>query len=92
MAVSVSEAEVCFREETMPAHDPSHGTPHPMVRRRLDFRLPQGEAHWEQTDYGHPGRLSSWEPRGVDVALQARTAQLRTAAEALGVLLGGAIG
>ena len=63
-----------------------------MVRRRLDFRLSRGDAHWDQTDYGHPGHLNPWEPRGIDVALQARTAQLRTAAEALGALLGEATG
>ena len=40
-----------------------------MLRRRLDFRLPQCEAHWEQTDYGNTGRLNPWEPRGIDVAL-----------------------
>ncbi len=92
MAESVTDAEVRYREETLPAHDPSHGTPHPMVRRRLDFQLPKGEAHWEQTDYGHPGRLNPWEPRGIDVALQAWTAQLRTAAEVFGAPLSGATG
>ena len=45
MPESVKEAGVRFREEILPAHDPSHGTPHPVVRRRLDFDLPQGEAH-----------------------------------------------
>ena len=87
MPESVKEAKVRFREEILPAHDPSHGTPHSVVRRRLDFVLPEGEAHWEQTDYGHPGRINPWEPRGIDAALQPKTAKLRAVAEAFEALL-----
>ncbi len=92
MAEPTKEALIRVREETLPAHDPAHGTPHPVVRRTLDVELPQGVAHWEQTDYGHPGRFNPWEPRGIDVALQPRTAELRTAVEAVGGLLDGATG
>ncbi len=87
MPEPASEALIRVREETLPAHDPSHGTPHPVVRRTLDFELPKGVARWEQSDYGHPGRFNPWEPRAIDVALQPRTAQLRTAAEAVAALL-----
>ena len=81
------EALVRVREETLPAYDPSHGTPHPMVRRLLDFALPQGTAQWEQTDYGHPGRFNPWEPRHIDAKLQPNTAQLRTVADGIAALL-----
>ncbi len=64
-------------EEHLPRYDPAHGTPDPMVRRTATLRLPQGEAHFEQTDYGHPGRFNPWEPRGIDAKLQARTEELR---------------
>lgn len=76
-----------LRQEQLPPHDPSHGTPHAMVRRVLDFELPQGKAQLEQTDYGHPGRFNPWDPRHIDVRLQPKTAQLRALAEALGSLL-----
>lgn len=83
------EARIHLRQETLPPHDPAHGTQHPMVRRTLTFELPEGRAQWEQTDYGHPGRLNPWDPRGIDPKLQPRTAQLRAAAEAIGALLDG---
>ncbi len=81
------EATIRVREQTLPPHDPAHGTPHAMLRRQLEFELPQGKAQWEQTDYGHPGRLNPWEPRHIDARLQPKTAQLRAAAEAIGALL-----
>ena len=80
---------VRFREELLPAHHSSHGTPHPMVRRLLEFELPQGTAQWEQTDYGHPGRFNPWEHRRIDAKLQARTAELQAVADALTTLVGG---
>ena len=88
MPESAIDAVIRYREETLPAHDASHGTPHPMVRRVLDFELPQGTAQWEQTDYGHPGRFNPWEPRHIDAKLQPRAAQLRGAADAIAALLG----
>jgi hypothetical protein len=76
-----------LREEVLPPHDPSHGTNDPMLRRTLELDLPAGHATWEQTDYGHPGRLNPWEPRAIDAKLQPRTNDLRAAAEALAALL-----
>ena len=90
MADSTSEFTIRVREATLPPHDASHGTPHAMVRRTMRFELPQGGADWEQTDYGHPGRFNPWEPRSIDAALQARTAELGKVAEAVGALLGDA--
>ena len=82
-----SEAVIRFQEETLPPHDPSHGTMHAMRRRVLEFELPLGKAMLEQTDYGHPGRLNPWEPRNIDARLQPKTAQLLAAAEAIGRLV-----
>jgi hypothetical protein len=84
----MTEALIRYREETLPPGDRSHGTPQTMVRRLLEFELPQGTARLEQTDYGHPGRFNPWDPRGIDSRLQAKTAQLLAAAEAIGSLVG----
>lgn len=78
-----------LREEILPPHHPSHGTPHPVVRRTLTFQLPEGRAEWEQTDYGHPGRFNPWDPRGIDAKLQPKAATLRAAAETISALLNG---
>ena len=78
-----------YSEESKPPYDESHGTPHAMVRRVLEFELPQGKAQLEQTDYGHPGRFNPWEPRQIDAKLQPRTAALIAAAEAIAALLDG---
>jgi len=88
MAEPAKQATLRYREETLPPYDPGHGTPHAMVRRVLEFELPQGKARWEQTDYGHPGRFNPWDPRGIDTKLQAKTGQLRAVAEAIGELFG----
>jgi hypothetical protein len=64
-------------EQRFPPYDPAHGTPDEMLRRVLSLTLPAGHATFEQTDYGHPGRLNPWEPRGVDSALQPRTDDLK---------------
>jgi hypothetical protein len=80
-------AQIRFREERFPPHDPLHGTAHEMVRRVLEFDLPDGTARWEQTDYGHPGRFNEWEPRGIDARLQPKAAALKAAAAAIGALL-----
>ena len=81
-------AVVHYSEESKPPYDESHGTPHAMVRRVLEFELPQGKAQLEQTDYGHPGRFNPWEPRHIDAKLQPRAAKLVAAAEAIAALLG----
>ena len=80
-------ASIRFREEYYPPYDAAHGTPHAMVRRLLEFELPEGQSQWEQTDYGHPDRFNPWDPRGIDTRLQAKTAQLKSAAEAFEALL-----
>jgi len=80
--------EITVTEERFPRYDPSHGTPDPLVRRLATLRLPKGSARFEQTDYGHPGRLNTWEPRGIDAALQPRVDELRGVCIALAPLLG----
>lgn len=80
--------EISVTQQHYPPYDAAHGTPDPMVRRLLTLTLPAGAARFEQTDYGHPGRLNAWEPRGVDPALQARTNELRAACDAITPLLG----
>lgn len=84
----MADALIRFHEETLPPHDPSHGTPNAMVRRTLEFELLSGRARLEQTDYGHPGRFNPWDPRGVDAKLQPKTARLKAVAEAIEALLG----
>ena len=88
MPNATREAVIRFREETLPASDPSHGTPNAVVRRSLEFELPQGTARWEQTDYGHPGRFNPWDPRGIDAGLQPKTAHLQALADQIVTLLG----
>ncbi len=80
--------DLSVTEEHFPRYDPAHGTPDPMVRRLLTLRIRNGTARFEQTDYGHPGRLNAWEPRGIDAALQPRTSELKALCEALTPLLG----
>jgi hypothetical protein len=73
-------------QRVYPAYDPLHATPDPMLWRRVIIETAQGEAEFEQTDYGHPGRLNVWMSRGVAPALLPRLAQLQAlvaAAEAL---------
>jgi hypothetical protein len=83
----MSETVIRVREEKLPPHDPSHATPHWMIRRRLEFEFPHGKARLEQTDYGHPGRFNPWDTRGIDPKLQPKEAQLRAAAVAIEALL-----
>ena len=87
MAESTTVALIRLREERAPARDPSHGTPDAMVRRVLEFELPQGTTEFEQTDYGHPGRFNPWEPRRIDAKLQPRTVELQALAEAITALV-----
>jgi hypothetical protein len=74
-------------QKTFPPYDAFHGTPSPMLWRKVSFETAQGAAAFEQSDYGHPGRLNPWEPRGVAPALVAKLPLLRAAAEALAALL-----
>ena len=74
-------------EERFPPHDDTHGTPDPMVRRTVAIGLEKGMANFEQTDYGHPGRFNSWEPRGIDATVQPRTPALIALCDAITPLL-----
>ena len=67
-------------------YDVLHGTPNTMFLRRVIIETPQGRATLEQSDYGHPGRMNPWQPRGVDQRLLPRLGQLTAVAEALGEL------
>jgi hypothetical protein len=80
--------ELSVTEQRYPGYDPAHGTPHPMIRRLIIIRAPKGEARFEQTDYGHPGRFNNWEPRGIAPSLQARTYELEAICQRIGTLLG----
>lgn len=77
---------VMCEQRVYPPYDALHGTPHAMLLRRVTIDTPQGKAMLEQTDYGHPGRLNPWEPRGVAPALVARLPQLMAVAEAAAAL------
>ena len=72
-----------FEQRVYPPYDALHGTPHAMLWRRVTITTPRGTAAFEQSDYGHPGRLNPWEPRGVAAGLAPRLAELRRVAEAL---------
>ena len=74
-------------QRVFPPYDAFHGTPHAMLWRRVTIDTPSGTAAWEQTDYGHPGRLNPWEPRGIAPALVGKLAKLQAIAEAIGALL-----
>jgi len=73
-------------QRVFPPYDDFHGTPGPMLWRRVTIETPQGSASFEQTD-GHPGRLNAWEPRGIAGPLLPKLARLRAVAEAVGGLL-----
>jgi len=88
MASDISIAlHVSVSEQTLPPHDPSHGTQHAMVRRVITVRMGDASASFEQTDYGHPGRFNEWSPRGIDARLQPRAPQLAALREAVSPLL-----
>ena len=76
-------------ERSFPPYDDFHGTPSAMLWRRVTIETARGSATFEQTDYGHPGRLNAWEPRGVAPSLVGRLAALRAVAESLGAALEG---
>jgi hypothetical protein len=79
---------VTCEQRMYPPYDALHGTPHAMLMRRVSITTPQGKAAFEQTDYGHPGRLNPWEPRGVAMSLTPKLAQLSAVAEAVAALQG----
>jgi hypothetical protein len=74
-------------ERTFPPYDAFHGTPSPMFWRRITLSTSQGDATFEQSDYGHPGRLNPWEPRGIATPLLPKVARLHDAVDAIAALL-----
>ena len=74
-------------QRTYAPYDALHGTPDAMLWRKVTIETPKGRAAFEQTDYGHPGRLNPWEPRGVAPGLTGTLAELRVLAEAMAVLV-----
>jgi hypothetical protein len=74
-------------QRLFPPYDGFHGTPNPMLWRKVTIETPLGIAAFEQTDYGHPGRLNPWDPRGIATPLVPKLAQLRALAEACGALI-----
>jgi hypothetical protein len=80
-------ARVSVEERRFPAHDPFHGTPDSMLWRRVTIETDRGTAAFEQTDYGHPGRLNPWEPRGIAPGLLPQLSRLQAIAEAIGAFL-----
>jgi hypothetical protein len=73
-------------QRVYPPYDALHGTPNAMLWRKVTIETPRGTAAFEQTDYGHPGKLNPWEPRGVASGLTARLVQLQAVAEALAAI------
>ena len=90
MSETTSETTVVIsarcEQRSFPPYDDFHGTPNAMLWRRVSIETARGSAAFEQTDYGHPGRLNPWEPRGVASWLVPKLAQLRAVAEALAAL------
>ena len=82
-----TRVELTLTEQRFGPHDPTHGTPDPMVRRLLVLQLSSGTARFEQTDYGHPGRFNPWEPRGIDPRLQQRFADLVALCDAVSTFI-----
>ena len=74
-------------ERSYGPYDAFHGTPSAMLWRRVTIETALGKAAFEQTDYGHPGRLNPWQPRGIDAALLPRLAELVRLVESVGGVL-----
>jgi hypothetical protein len=74
-------------QRVYPPYDALHGTPSAMLWRKVTISTPRGSAAFEQTDYGHPGRLNPWEPRGVAPGLTGKLAPLRAVAEAMAAVV-----
>ena len=85
-STDTSTITASMEQRVYPPYDALHGTPHAMLWRKVTITTPRGTAAFEQTDYGHPGKLNPWEPRGVASPLAPRLAELRAVAEALGTL------
>ena len=83
----VAVLSVRCEEKTYPPYDHLHGTPDPMFQRRVTIETSRGKAVFEQSDYGHPGKLNPWDPRGIDSPLLPKLAQLRGICDAVTNLL-----
>ena len=83
----VTVLSVRCEQHVFPPYDAFHGTPDPMLWRKVTIETPRGSATFEQTDYGHPGRVNPWEARGIASSLLPKAPQLRAVAEAVGGLL-----
>jgi hypothetical protein len=83
-----SVINVTCEQKVYPPYDAFHGTPNAMLWRSVTIETPRGRARFEQTDYGHPGRLNGWEARGVSSALTSRLTELTAIAEAVAALQG----
>ena len=79
--------QVACEQRTYPPYDAFHGTPSPMLWRRVTISTPRGDAAFEQTDYGHPGRLNPWEPRGIATPLLPQLARLYDTVDAVAALM-----
>jgi len=85
-STETSTTTASMEQRIYPPYADFHGTPHAMLWRKVTITTPRGTAAFEQTDYGHPGRLNPWEPRGVSSSLTGRLRDLQSVAEALGAL------
>ena len=92
MATQITESVTVLalkcEQRVFPPYDDFHSTPNAMLWRRATIETPQGQAVFEQTDYGHPGRLNDWDPRGIAPALAPKLSLLKAALAGLGPLLG----
>ena len=84
----VSTLSIRYTTRSFPPYDAFHGTPDPMLWRRVTIETAKGTAAFEQTDYGHPGKLNPWDPRGVPNALAPKVDKLRALAEAVAAVVG----
>jgi len=82
----ITQTTARLEEATFPPYHPFHGTNQTMRWRRVTFEMRGATAVFEQTDYGHPGRLNPWTPRGVHVSLAPRVPQLEAAATAIAAI------
>ena len=84
---AVTIASVRVEQRSYAPYDSFHGTNSPMLWRQVTITTPMGTAVFEQTDYGHPGRLNPWQHRGITPSLQARTEELEGVADRVAALL-----
>jgi hypothetical protein len=84
---AITIASVRVEQRSYAPYDAFHGTNSPMLWRQVTITTPTGTAVFEQTDYGHPGRLNPWQHRGIAASLQARAAELEGLADGVAALL-----